>query len=117
MINQFYRVANLVMVLVLTGFIFCGPQIVTNSEASLPKDQDEWTEENTLPLWNVKFNGTSPAADPNHVAGNYSISSTRTVSGSVAFQLQFSENLAMNPSNASLHFQVYAEKNSCSKLG
>lgn len=99
------------MLLWPSGIVQIVNNIPANHELTIIESQDEWAEVDDLPLWNVRFNGDGPVVDPLiHAAGGYSISSTRTGSGSVAFKLQFPKNLTLKKLNAtSLHFQVYAE--------
>ncbi len=84
---------------------------IVRDEYYLPWDRDAWTEENALSMWSVAFNGTTPVASPDSIAGDTSISTTRTTIGSVSMKLKFTQAISLDPADDALHLQVYAGDN------
>ncbi|MHA2366249.1 MAG: hypothetical protein ACXAC7_20000, partial [Candidatus Hodarchaeales archaeon] len=104
--NNNYKKIPLILVMILTiSFLYVLPL----KAAYLPSDKDEWTEDYALSLWSEGGYGSSPAASAVHIAGDYSISTTRSYSGWVELRLRSPSDLVLNPGTDTLHFQVYAD--------
>jgi len=75
----------------------------------LPADQDAWTESD-VSLWEaVNERLAAPTTNSDSVAGNFSISSTRNVSGWTAMRLTLPARVALDPARDRLHFWIYTE--------